>query len=226
MIPEIHLTQETAIIFDLDGTLADTAPDLLASLNHAVQDHNFQTFTLNEIGHLVGQGSIAMIRRAFELHETPLSDELLSDLHKSFLIHYEHNIAVHSKLYPGVLKLLDQLQSDGHTLCVCTNKYEGMARKLLNKLNIIDRFASITGGDSFEFRKPDARHLGETLKLAKKERGIMVGDTITDANAAKNAAMPLILVDFGYSPEPVANFTPHAIISHFDQAYSAIQMLR
>jgi phosphoglycolate phosphatase len=221
-----QVEHETAIIFDLDGTLADTAPDLLASLNHAVKDHSFQTFTLNEIGHLVGQGSIAMIKMAFELHETDLSDDLLGELHTSFLAHYEQHISVHSELYPGVLPLLDQLQSDGHTLCVCTNKYEAMARKLLSELNIIDRFSSITGGDSFEFRKPDARHLSETLRLANKSKGIMLGDTITDANAAKNAEMPLILVDFGYSAEPVSNFSPNAIISHFDQAYEVITGLR
>ncbi len=220
------MKHETAIIFDLDGTLADTAPDLLSALNVAVKDHDFPVFTLNEIGHLVGQGSIAMIRRAFALHDTPLSEELLADLHKSFLISYEQNIAVHSRLYPGVLSLMDRLRDDDHVLCVCTNKYEGMARKLLAELGILDRFAAVTGGDSFEFRKPDARHLYETLKLAKKVKGIMIGDTITDADAAKNASMPLILVDFGYSPEPVKLFNPNAAISHFDEAYQAIAGLR
>jgi phosphoglycolate phosphatase len=223
---DFELGNDTAIIFDLDGTLADTAPDLLAALNHAVKDNNFPAFTLDEIGHLVGQGSIAMIRRAFALHNTPLTEELLGNLHNSFLAYYEQHIAIHSELYPGVLTLLDKLENDGHTLCVCTNKYEGMARKLLTELNIIGRFTSITGGDSFEFRKPDARHLFETLALGKKSKGIMIGDTITDADAAKNAKMPLILVDFGYSSENVSSFSPDAVISHFDEAYDAIIGLR
>ncbi|MGB7286600.1 MAG: HAD-IA family hydrolase [Salaquimonas sp.] len=220
------MTQERAIIFDLDGTLADTAPDLLASLNHSVRNHDFPIFTLNEIGHLVGQGSIAMIKRAFDLHETQLDETLLKQLHSEFLIHYEANIATNSQLYPGILPLLDQLQEDGHSLCICTNKYEAMARKLLDALGVIGRFASITGGDSFEFKKPDARHLTETLKAASKNKGIMIGDTITDANAAKNAQMPLILVDFGYSGEPVSNFEPEVIISHFNECHSAICQLR
>lgn len=214
-----------AVIFDLDGTLADTAPDLLAALNHIVRDHGFPEFTLQEIGHLVGQGSIAMIRRAFALHETPLDADLLSHLHNEFLVHYEANIAVHSRLFPGALELMDALASDGHKLCVCTNKYEGMARKLLTDLNVEPYFAAITGGDTFEFKKPDGRHLSETLALAGTSRGIMIGDTITDADAAKNAGLPLILVDFGYSPDPVSTFNPDRILSHFDQGLEAVKAL-
>lgn len=219
------MNQERAIIFDLDGTLADTAPDLLASLNYCVKGHGFPIFTLDEIGHLVGQGSIAMIKRAFALHETPLCAPSLQELHCEFLAHYEANISVHSKLYPGTLELLNRLTRDGYTLCVCTNKYESMARKLLTELAIIDRFASITGGDSFEFRKPDARHLTQTLAMANKTLGIMIGDTITDANAAQNAKMPLILVDFGYSSEPVEALHPDVIISHFNECFDAIKKL-
>lgn len=214
-----------AIIFDLDGTLADTAPDLLAALNHCVRDHGFAEFTLNEIGHLVGQGSVAMIRRGFALHDTPLPDELLHELHQEFLVYYEANIADHSRLFDGVSELLDRLEEDGHKLAVCTNKYEGMARLLLDRLGIAGRFAAITGGDSFDFRKPDGRHLTETLRLAEASSGIMVGDTITDANAAKNAQMPLVLVDFGYSSEPVSTFEPDAILSHFSEGYAAITRL-
>ena len=214
-----------AIIFDLDGTLADTAPDLLAALNHSVRDHGFPEFTLHEIGHLVGQGSIAMIRRAFALHELPLGDELLSRLHKEFLVHYEANIAVHSKLFPGALDLMDALASDGHKLCVCTNKYESMAKRLLEDLKVSPYFSAVTGGDTFEFRKPDGRHLRETLALADAARGIMIGDTITDADAAKNAGIPLILVDFGYSPDPVSSFSPDRVLSHFNQGYEAVKAL-
>ena len=113
------MNQDYAIIFDLDGTLADTAPDLLASLNHCVRDHGFPIFTLDEIGHLVGQGSVAMIKRAFALHDTALSEDLLKQLHAEFLEHYEANIAVHSKLYPGVLDLLDRLETNAnHNICM------------------------------------------------------------------------------------------------------------
>ncbi|MCB1385795.1 MAG: HAD-IA family hydrolase [Nitratireductor sp.] len=213
---------QIAIVFDLDGTLADTAPDLLASLNHAVRDHGFGQFTLSEVGALVGQGSLAMIRRAFSLHETPLEEELLMRLHHEFLDHYEANIAVGSRLYPGVETLLDRLSAAGHPLAVCTNKYESMACLLLDRLGVANRFAAVTGGDTFAFRKPDPRHLVETIAMAGAATGIMVGDTITDATAAKNAAKPLILVDFGYSAEPVAAMGADAVLSHFDEAWDAI----
>ncbi|WP_075996675.1 HAD-IA family hydrolase [Salaquimonas pukyongi] len=216
------MSQDFAIVFDLDGTLADTAPDLLASLNHSVRDHGFGEFTLAEIGHLVGHGSIAMIRRAFELHDTHLPEELLSELHQEFLVHYEANIAVHSRLFDGAAKLLDHLSQEGFVLAVCTNKYEAMARRLLGELGVLERFAAITGGDTFEFRKPDARHLDGTIERCGTPHGLMIGDTITDADAAKNAGRPLILVDFGYSSRPVGEMGAGRVISHFSQAPQAI----
>lgn len=148
------MNRDFAIVFDLDGTLADTAPDLLAALNHCVRDHGFGEFTLAEIGHLVGHGSIAMIRRAFELHDTHLPDSLLDELHREFLAHYEDNMAVHSRLFDGASDLLDQLAGDGFQLAVCTNKYEAMARRLLDQLGVLGYFAAVTGGDTFEFENP------------------------------------------------------------------------
>ena len=148
-----------------------------------------------------------------------------AELHAEFLIHYEANIARHSALFPGAIELMDRLAADGHRLCVCTNKYEAMARKLLGELKVDQRFSAITGGDTFEFRKPDARHLTGTLTLAGMSNGIMIGDTITDADAAKNAGMPLVLVDFGYSAEPVAKFRPDAVLSHFNEGYEVIKRL-
>lgn len=216
------MNRDFAIVFDLDGTLADTAPDLLAALNHCVRDHGFGEFTLAEIGHLVGHGSIAMIRRAFELHDTHLPDSLLDELHREFLAHYEDNMAVHSRLFDGASDLLDQLAGDGFQLAVCTNKYEAMARRLLDQLGVLGYFAAVTGGDTFEFRKPDARHLERTIELASAAGGIMIGDTITDANAAKNAGLPLILVDFGYSADPVSQLGADRIVSHFSQVPRAI----
>lgn len=219
------MNRNFAIVFDLDGTLADTAPDLLAALNHCVRDHGFGEFTLAEIGHLVGHGSIAMIRRAFELHDTDLPDDLLSELHRGFLDYYEDNMAIHSRLFDGAGELLARLADEGFPLAVCTNKYEGMARKLLDEFGVLDRFAAITGGDTFDFRKPDARHLEYTIELCNASNGVMIGDTITDATAAKNAGRPLILVDFGYSSQPVGKLGADHIVSHFSQVPGAIEKI-
>ena len=216
------MNRNFAIVFDLDGTLADTAPDLLAALNHCVRDHGFGEFSLAEIGHLVGHGSIAMIRRAFDLHDTHLPDDLLSELHKEFLVHYEANIAVHSRLFDGAGALLEELVQEGFPLAVCTNKYEGMAKRLLSELGVLDRFGAVTGGDTFNFRKPDARHLQRTIELCDVSDGLLIGDTVTDADAAKNAGKPLVLVDFGYSSQPVGELGADCVISHFSQAATAI----
>ena len=216
------MNRDFAIVFDLDGTLADTAPDLLAALNHCVRDHGFGEFTLAEIGHLVGHGSIAMIRRAFEVHDTRLPDDLLAELHRGFLDYYEDNMAIRSRLFDGAGELLARLAEEGFPLAVCTNKYETMARKLLGELGIGDCFAAITGGDTFEFRKPDARHLERTIDLCNASNGVMIGDTITDASAAKNAGRPLIMVDFGYSSQPVSEMGANRVISHFSEIPEAI----
>lgn len=221
------MADKTAIIFDLDGTLADTAPDLLAALNHSLADHNFPPFGLAEIGHLVGHGSVAMINKAFELQGRHLEEQMLNELHQQFLVYYEANIAANTRLYPGALNLIEDLQNAGHPLFVCTNKYEAMAKKLLDELQIASKFSAVSGGNTFEFRKPDGRHLTHTLALSghNSPNAIMVGDTITDANAAKDAGLPLILVDFGYSETPVSTFQPDAVISHFDDGLGEIMRL-
>jgi phosphoglycolate phosphatase len=221
------MTAKTAIIFDLDGTLADTAPDLLAALNHSLEGHGFPVFNLSEIGHLVGHGSISMIRKAFELHGQHLEDNILADLHRRFLAYYEENMAVHTRLYTGALELIDALDANGHPLFVCTNKYEAMAKKLLGELSIGERFKAVTGGDTFAFRKPDGRHLTQTLVMGGHgpANAIMIGDTITDADAARNAGLHLVLVDFGYSETPVSGLKPDAVISRFSDGAAAIAML-
>jgi len=216
-----------AIIFDLDGTLADTAPDLLAALNHSLLDLGFPKFGLEEIGHLVGHGSIAMIRKAFELHNQELDETTLNRLHQLFLTYYEENIAGETVLYPGALQLLEDLQKARYPLFVCTNKYESMALRLLKELDILPMFKAVSGGNTFEYRKPDGRHLTSTLSLGKHDtsNAIMIGDTITDASAAKNAGLPCLLVDFGYSEIDVSTFSPNGILSHFDQGLTEIAKL-
>lgn len=216
------MNHKPAIIFDLDGTLAHTAPDLIAAHNHCLSEQNFSEMTLEQMGHRVGLGSIAMIKHAFELEQKPLDDALLMALHHKFLDYYQEHIADHTELFPGALKLLQRLQHEDFKLCICTNKTVGLARTLLKELELDETFHAVTGGDSFDFKKPDPRHLYETITIAGCKNGIMIGDTVNDAEAAKNAEIPLMLVDFGYSDTPVATFNPDSIISHFDEAYDTI----
>lgn len=206
-------------VFDLDGTLVDTAPDLLDSLNHCLSQAGLETVDPLALRRYVGQGGRVMIERAFEAQQKLLSPEQLDWLVGLFLEHYGSNMPGHSQFYAGVLPALDRLAASGFMLAVCTNKFEALAIKLLAELGEADRFAAICGGDTFAFRKPDPRHLVETILRAGGDpsRCVMVGDSRADIEAAKAAGIPVIAVDFGYTDLPVATFEPSRIISHFDE---------
>lgn len=215
------------IIFDLDGTLAHTAPDLIATLNRVTASVGLEPVSMEAIGQLVGQGSKAMLKRAFALQKRDLHDNQLEELFPIFLADYTENIANESYLYPGVEKALDLLSEDGFEFCVCTNKPEGPARLLLNALGISQRFLSVTGGDTFEFKKPDPRHLHETLGLAdrKNSQAIMIGDSINDIAAANAGGIKSVAVSFGYSDLPIPQLGATHIIDHFDELPPIAQTL-
>ena len=215
------------IIFDLDGTLANTAPDLLGTLNKIIQPYNLSKMGMCEFGQIIGHGAKAMIKRAFELNEKPLEDETLELLFKEFLADYSANIANETTLYEGVLDAMDELKKHGFEFALCTNKTESMARLLLEELGVTNRFKSITGGDTFEFKKPDARHLIKTAQLARHEisKAIMIGDSATDINAAINAKIPSVAVTFGYSDAPIETLGATEIISHFKNLPRAIESI-
>lgn len=205
------------IVFDLDGTLVDTAPDLLDSLNHCLSEAGMQKVDPVALRRYVGQGGRVMIERAFEAQQKLLSPEQLDWLLGLFIEHYGSNMPGHSALYEGVAQAMDDLTNAGYLLAVCTNKFEGLAVSLLDHLGQTSRFAAITGGDTFPFRKPDPRHLLETIRLAggDPDRAVMVGDSHNDIDTAKAAGIPVIAVDFGYSDHPVATYDPSRVISHY-----------
>lgn len=207
------------VVFDLDGTLIDTAPDLLDSLNHCLGIADLPDASTDELRRFVGMGGRVMIERAFAAQNRPLTSEHLDELLVHFLQHYTDNIPGKSQPFSGVIATLDRLASEGYLLAVCTNKYEGLSKSLLTALDLDHRFAAICGQDSFSFRKPDPRHLTETIRVAggDAQRAIMVGDSRTDIDTAKAAGIPVIAVDFGYTDRPVNEFLPSRIISHFDE---------
>jgi phosphoglycolate phosphatase len=158
-----------------------------------------------------------MIERAFEAQQKHLSSEQLDSLLVLFNEHYSAHMPGHSALYEGVAQVMDDLTSAGYLLAVCTNKLERLSVNLLTGLGEAQRFAAICGSDSFAFRKPDPRHLIETIKKAggDPERAVMVGDSRTDIDTAKAAGIPVIAVDFGYSDLPVTAYEPSRVISHY-----------
>jgi phosphoglycolate phosphatase len=206
------------IVFDLDGTLVDTAPDLLDSLNHSLAGAGLGQTDPAELRRFVGLGSRVMIERAFAAQGKRVGEGELERLLAAFLDHYTAHIPGKSVPYPGVLAALDRFSGAGYSLAVCTNKHEGLSKRLLGALGIAGRFAAICGGDSFAFRKPDPRHLASTIAQAggDPERALMVGDSRTDIDTAKSAGIPVVAVDFGYTDRPVREFEPSRVISHYD----------
>lgn len=206
------------IVFDLDGTLIDTAPDLAGTLNAVLAREGIEPVPYEVVRGAIGQGSKAMLRRALTLREQDSSAERLDRLFPLFLDHYAGRIADLSRPFPGLEAALDALSQDGFRLTVCTNKLEWLSRKLLDALDLSRRFDFICGQDTFAAMKPDPLVLRETVAKAGGDlaRTIMVGDSITDIRTARAAGVPVIAVDFGYTDVPVTQLGPDRIISHYD----------
>lgn len=211
------VSQNRAVIFDLDGTLVDSKRDLVPTLNRVIAHDGVPPIPMEEVAHVVGQGAMAMIARAFAFHKTSLDPTRHKELLKLYLDDYEKHLADETVYFDGAVEAMDALARAGWQLHVCTNKFERFARKLLAALGGSDRFGVITGGDTFAVKKPDPGHLTETARLASVDPGrcIMVGDSINDIAAAKAAEMPVIAVDFGYSDVPAELLGADAVISSF-----------
>jgi phosphoglycolate phosphatase len=215
------------IVFDLDGTLADTAQDLVSTLNRVLLREGLDAIPLRSARELIGQGTRALLQRGFAVQGQTITPGRLEELFDEFMRHYERHLVDETRLFPGVEAALDRLAHKGHLLAVCTNKHEKLSRDLLAALGVAPRFAAICGRDTFEFCKPDPRHLTETVRLAggSAEIAIMVGDSKTDIDTARAAELPVIAVPFGYTDVPVAELAPDSIITHFDDIDAAIAKL-
>lgn len=219
--------QTPTIVFDLDGTLVDTAPDLVNTLNTLLAEEGCDSVPFDEARVMIGQGARALLQRGLQARWKAVSPDHLDALFARFIKHYEANIAVDSQILPGLQQALVQLQDSSCRLAVCTNKLENLSRKLLDELNLDHYFSAICGGDTFPFTKPDPRALLATIAKADGEpsRSIMVGDSITDVKAAKSADIPVILVDFGYSELPLASLGADIIISGWDELPAAVEKI-
>ena len=214
-------------VFDLDGTLADTAPDLVATLNAILGRESLPALPLAEARHMIGHGARVMIERGLEAAGREVTPDRLDELYRQFLVHYAEHLCVETRLFPGVVEALDTLEAEGYRFAVCTNKVEAHSVKLLEALGIAHRFAAVCGRDTFPYVKPDPRHLILTIKKAggTPAEAVMIGDSRTDIVTAQAAGIPVVAVPFGYTDVPVQSLRPDMVIEHFDELPAAIARL-
>ena len=215
------------IVYDLDGTLADTAGDLMGALNAVLTNEGLEPLPVENARSMLGAGGRALIARGFAASGRDLAPPKLDALFGDFLAHYNAHIVETTRLYPGVEAVLRAFERAGWRQAVCTNKMEGSARILMEKLGVASRFAFICGQDTFGVGKPDPKPLLGTIAAAggASDRAIMVGDSVTDIKTARAAGLPVIAVDFGYTDVPVSDLGPDRVISHFDELAAACAAL-
>ena len=220
--------RELTVVFDLDGTLVDTAPDLVAATNHALSQISLPPVSARVLTPWVSYGARRMIEEGLAHIELALPAGEVDRLLALFLGHYEQNIAVQSRPFDGAVDALRQLRSNGARLAVCTNKRENLSRLLLKTLGLHDEFAAIAGRDTYPVCKPHPGHLTGAIRAAggNTSYAIMVGDTKIDIDTAAAAGVPSIAVSFGYSEFPVPSLGATMTIDHFDQLISAITTIR
>jgi phosphoglycolate phosphatase len=215
------------IVFDLDGTLVDTAPDLIASLNVLFAREGLAPIALNEGRGMIGGGVRPLIERGLATQGRSLTAAQLDTLYADYVTHYAEHIADSSRPYPGVEAALDVLAARGCRFAVCTNKLAWLSVRLLDRLGLAPRFVAICGQDTFGVQKPDPEVLRRTIAAAGGDLAdaVMVGDSITDIRTARAAGVPVVAVDFGYTDVPVSALDPDRVISHFDALPEAVGTL-
>jgi phosphoglycolate phosphatase len=218
-------------IFDLDGTLADTAADLLGAANAVLAPRGLPLLELARDKSYAGRGGRSMIRRSFSLMDAPPGETeieaIADDLYPGLLHAYEGRLAEETRLYDGVPRCLDALEAAGWRLGVCTNKPERLALLLLDSLGVLGRFGAVLGADTLAVRKPDPEHLNETARRigAQPDRCVMLGDTLTDLQTAQAAGVPCVLTSFGFSAELLDQLGPDAIVHHYDEIAPVLERL-
>jgi phosphoglycolate phosphatase len=218
--------RDLTIVFDLDGTLVDTAPDLVAAANHVLGHVGLPPVDAQTLRPYIGHGARVMIERATAVAK--LSEAEHERLLERFLDYYSANIAVDSRPFEGAVDALERFKAAGAKLAVCTNKREGMSRLLLDALDLSRFFSAIAGRDTLANSKPHPGHLLGTIDLAGGDpaRAVMIGDSNVDIATAKAAGVPVIAVSFGYTDTPIAEFEPDAVIDHYRELEAAIAALR
>lgn len=218
---------DSAIIFDLDGTLVETAPDLHGALVHVLTEAGLPQPTLNDVRLMVGDGARALIERAYAAAGAPIRGDALEAAMSRFLAHYGPNVARLSRTFPGVEKALDRFAAAGAALGVCTNKPQALSQALLDALGLSGRLPVVVGGDALAVKKPDPAHLAATIeRMGRAGRpAVMVGDSRNDVAVAKALGIPAVVVSFGYTVIPPAELGADIMIDHFDELPAALHTL-
>jgi len=216
------MVQKFTILFDLDGTLIDTAPDLMSAHNYVMKKYGYETKTTEDIRQLVGKGAASLIGRSVwgqakkefsQINDQVIKKEMVND----FIDYYGKNIAVESKLIKGVLEFLNWAKKNNISMGICTNKQEHLAISLLKQIKIYDYFEYVAGSNTFDYCKPDPRHLTDVLEIMQGDikKSLMIGDSETDAESSKAAGIPFILLEDGYTEKKVSEIYHDDLVKDF-----------
>ena len=214
--------EKPLLLFDLDGTLVDTAPDLVETLNRLLADHGHDTLSLESVKKMVGDGARALLERGFTATGGPAPD--MDALFGTFLEIYTANCTEHSRPYPGAPETLARLRDAGYRMGVCTNKPQAPSETILEDLELMPFFEAVAGGDRFPVRKPNAEHLLGTLELmgARDKAAIMIGDSQNDVASARAAGLPVIVVSYGYTMIPPGDLGGDVLIGEIPAALEGL----
>jgi phosphoglycolate phosphatase len=221
------MISQRTVVFDLDGTLVDTAPDLINALNFILAREGMPPVPLQTARTLIGAGAKKLIERGLELDGRSFSVADMTRLTDEFINYYAEHIADSSRPFDGLEAALDDLESHGYRFAVCTNKLEWLSKRLLDRLNLSKRFAAICGADTFGVAKPDPAILRQTVARAGGDltSTVMVGDAGPDVGVARRAGVPVIGVSFGYTEVPIVDLKPDRVIDHMNDLRAAIESL-
>jgi phosphoglycolate phosphatase len=221
------MTSAPTLVFDLDGTLVDTAPDLINALNFVLDREGLPPVPLLSARNMIGAGARKLIERGLELEGRVAGVDDISRLTADFIDYYAAHIADASRPFDGLENALDDLQALGYRFAVCTNKLEWLSKRLLDQLGLSSRFSAICGADTFGISKPDPAILQQTILRAggQLSSAIMVGDAGPDIGVARRAGIPVIGVEFGYTDVPIADLKPDRLINHMRELPAAVRSL-
>jgi phosphoglycolate phosphatase len=215
------------VVFDLDGTLVDTAPDLIGALNFVLDREGLPPVPLESARSMIGAGARRLIERGLEIEGRGAGVEDVTRLTSDFIDYYAAHIADASRPFEGLESALDDLEARGYRFAVCTNKLEWLSKLLLDRLGLSARFAAICGADTFGVSKPDPAILRQTVARAggQLSAAIMVGDAGPDIGVARRAGIPVIGVEFGYTEVPIVDLKPDRLINHMSELSAAVEDL-